>query len=233
LALWYVRLRTCRTKNSVSLLHLFHLFTQLTLTPLLPTQQGTVTNPNGENANAVSAAAKAKKQKVFLRNNVDEDVSSHPTSSTASSTTQPQDPDGNSKRNITRKKSEFVFSTQGKRQGGAGKSKWAGQDDGSDQTGLERHRNGRVKLDKNDPLYDSEDDDDRYVLVSGSQESGGEELMSTHLNNSHSPPRHSYDPNFQRVIIGPKLLLAEFKLRLIDSIREYFLSGDTSEVIHR
>lgn len=85
--------------------------------------------------------------------------------------------DGSSKRNITRKKNEFSYDNKNKKQGGHGKNKW--QDvEGSSGT--------RVKLDRKDPLYDSEDEDKNYVLVSGSVES--DSYMGS------SPPRHSYDP---------------------------------------
>ena len=83
-----------------------------------------------------------------------------------------------------------------------------------------------MKLDKRDPLYDSEDEDKNYVLVSGSVES------DSYMGGA-SPPRHSYDPERRRQVIGPLLTLSEFKIRLADALREYFLSGDTQECLQR
>ena len=73
-------------------------------------------------------------------------------------------------------------------------------------------------LDENDPLYD-QTEDERYILSS-----------SNGLDNGRKDA-NAYDPVADSVVYGPLLTLAEFKLRLADSIKEYFDSADADEVI--
>jgi len=73
-------------------------------------------------------------------------------------------------------------------------------------------------LDHNDPLYDTVDDDD-YILVSGEASYSG------------SPGRHNYDPEHRRIVLGPQMLLSEFKRRCISILDELFSSEDVGEAI--
>jgi len=72
-------------------------------------------------------------------------------------------------------------------------------------------------IDKNDPLYD-ETKEGKYILSGG----GGDLADET--------PSGYYESE-GKAIYGPMLTLPEFKIRLAESIREYFDSGDADEVI--
>jgi len=73
-------------------------------------------------------------------------------------------------------------------------------------------------LDHNDPLYDATDDDD-YILVSGEASYSG------------SPGRHNYDTEHRRIVLGPQMLLSEFKRRCNSILDELFSSEDVDEAI--
>jgi len=68
-------------------------------------------------------------------------------------------------------------------------------------------------VDKDDPLYDEEQD--AYILSSGAvtQNATG------------------YNEVVEKKVYGPLLTLAEFKLQMADALREYFDSADSDEVI--
>ena len=72
-------------------------------------------------------------------------------------------------------------------------------------------------VDVNDPLYD-ETEEGKYIL------SGGDALIG------EEEPSGYYESE-GKAIYGPMLTLPEFKIRLAESIREYFDSGDSDEVI--
>ena len=144
-----------------------------------------------------------------------------------------------SKRNILRKG----------RGAGSGKVKakhGQGVDDGSTYDDV---------MDPGDPCYDLQEQDDNYILVSGdadqamlssspgqggggsswgSRGSGGgsygEKGFLGRQAQGSSPPRRSYDPNLQRVVIGPAMVLSEFKRRVTGAIEEYFSSEDIDEL---
>lgn len=123
--------------------------------------------------------------------------------------------EGSSRRNITRKKSDKEagnFDASKKKQGGAGKGKWRqdSMDGGYDEEPL--------KLDKNDPLYDDNDLDSSFVLSSAPDAVA-------------SKSKSGYDPIVSRAVMGPMLTLSEFKIRVTESLREYFDSGDADEFI--
>lgn len=116
---------------------------------------------------------------------------------------------GSARRNITRKKSgaaEGNYDSRNKKQGGHGKGQW---DDLMDGT-LDEYVGS---LNENDPLYD-EVEEARYILSAGG--TAGEEPI--------------FDDD-GKPIYGPMLTLPEFKIRLAESIREYFDSADSDEVI--
>lgn len=118
---------------------------------------------------------------------------------------------GSARRNITRKKSgvsEGKYDSRNKKQGGHGKGKWDQLMDGSLDDYVE-------EIDEDDPLYD-EAEHSKYIL------SGGGEGLD---------PTGQYDENTERAIYGAMLTLPEFKIRLAESIREYFDSADSDEVI--
>lgn len=123
--------------------------------------------------------------------------------------------EGSSRRNITRKKSDKEagnFDSSKKKQGGAGKGKWRqdSMDGGYDDEPLE--------LDRNDPLYDDDDLNSSYVLSSAPDAKSGKS-------------KSGYDPIVSRAVLGPMLTLPEFKIRVTESLREYFDSGDADEFI--
>lgn len=173
---------------------------------------GRVHNPSGEGVNAISSQVKKKTAKLTNGSNnlADEDkdkvhkASEHETKVKET---------GSSRRNITRKKggNENIHDSKKKKQGGAGKGKWDERYDGSDAL-LESD-----VLDKNDPLYDDFEDETRYVLT-GAVVGDGEAL-------------NGYDPATERAVYGPMLTLSEFKIRISESIKEYFDSADADEVI--
>lgn len=175
---------------------------------------GKVHNPSGEGVNAISSQVKKKTAKLTngSNNSVVEDkdkvhkVSEHETQVKET---------GSSRRNITRKKggNENIHDSKKKKQGGAGKGKWDERFDGSDAL------IDPDVLDKNDPLYNDFEDETQYVLTgSGAVVGDGETL-------------NGYDPATERAVYGPMLTLSEFKIRISESIKEYFDSADADEVI--
>lgn len=87
--------------------------------------------------------------------------------------------------------------------------------------------NSPTTVDVHDPLYQPEVDDDpnSYVLSSGGGGSGGsgEKTMMKRMSSGTS--------NDIITIAGPLLTLNEFKIRISDTIREYFDSSDVNEVV--
>lgn len=77
-------------------------------------------------------------------------------------------------------------------------------------------------LDPGDPLYDP-CDDDNYILVS--------EDASAQNGTARSPPRHNYDPEHRRMVLGPMFTLKEFKRRVVEILIEFFSSEDVDETI--
>lgn len=139
----------------------------------------------------------------------------HKESEAAAETKQAEDHDtkvkdaGTARRNITRKKSgaaEGNYDNRNKKQGGHGKGKWSELNDGT----LDEYVGS---LNENDPMYD-ETVEGRYILSGG-----GDEEEPTFIDAEGKP------------IYGPMLTLPEFKIRLAESIREYFDSADSDEVI--
>jgi len=127
---------------------------------------------------------------------------------------------GSVRRNITRKKTDpaaaGTFDSKNKKQGGAGKGKWDPLD-GADEVELS-------KLDKNDPLYDEEDAEGKYILSSADAD-------TPYTNGGDSNNPTGYDEVAQKVVYGPMLTLPEFKIRVIDTVREYYDSADADEVV--
>ena len=165
--------------------------------------KGKVHNPTGEGVRAVNTKVQAKAQK--LKSN---QVAADTTEPDESHETKVKDV-GTARRNITRKKSgasEGAFDSSKKKQGGHGKGKWKDFTDGS----LEDYAG--EPLNEDDPLYD--ETEDRYILSSGD--------MTTEPTGFHEDGKAIY---------GPMLTLMEFKIRLAESIREYFDSADSDEVI--
>lgn len=162
-------------------------------------------NPTGEGVRAVSSQVQNRVAK--LRNNQPPGGAAN---SGANHETKVKEV-GSARRNITRKKSgvnEGKFDSRNKKQGGHGKGKWSEIMDGS----LDDYEE---PMDENDPLYD-EAENGKYIL------SGGGEVLD---------PTGQYDANTAKAIYGPMLTLPEFKIRLAESVREYFDSADSDEVI--
>ncbi|GMI30457.1 hypothetical protein TeGR_g9113 [Tetraparma gracilis] len=163
---------------------------------------GAVHNPSGGGVAAVSSLARAKASKVAAK-------SAAAASGEGGALPLPIGDDG--KREKKGKKNPFAVENAHKKQGGLGKGKW--------------NTSGAVDapapLSKDDPMYDSEEDEQGVVLVSGGDVHQG----------VGSPPRHSYDTNLQRMVYGPKLTLAEYKRQLSTSLLELFTSSDIPEAL--
>lgn len=122
--------------------------------------------------------------------------------------------EGSSRRNITRKKSDGAnYDAKNKKQGGSGKGKWSNDVDAIFDDEL-------PDLDKNDPLYDDNDVNSSYFLSSAPAAANGDDSTPS-----------GYDPVAERAVFGPMLTLSEFKIRVLESLREYFDSGDAGEFI--
>jgi len=166
---------------------------------------GKVHNPSGGGVRAISEKVKSKTQKIR------EQAALAPETD-GSHETKVKDI-GSSRRNITRKKSsttEGTYDSRNKKQGGHGKGKWSTILDGS----LDDYPE---PIDINDPLYD-ETTEGKYILSGG-----GADLVDEQPSGYHESEG--------KAIYGPMLTLPEFKIRLAESIREYFDSGDADEVI--
>mmetsp|Transcript_2748 Transcript_2748/g.3654 ORF Transcript_2748/g.3654 Transcript_2748/m.3654 type:complete len:444 (+) Transcript_2748:206-1537(+) len=168
---------------------------------------GRVNNPTGAGVRAVSS--QVKKKTSSLNGNDSAGGSNHKNSEHETKVKEV----GTSRRNIIRKKggNEHLYDGKKKKQGGAGKGKWDEQLDGSDALHTSE------AIDKDDPIYDNFEDETKYVL------SGGNDTLAEEEN--------GYDPVADRVVYGPMLTLSEFKIRVSESIKEYFDSADSDEVI--
>ena len=69
-------------------------------------------------------------------------------------------------------------------------------------------------IDKDDPNFDDFAEESKYILSSSN---GAEHIDETRVDD--------------RIIYGPHLTLSEFKIRVCETIKEYFDSGDAHEVI--
>lgn len=182
---------------------------------------GKVHNPSGEGVRATSLHVKKKTAKLNgnhhtngKTNTVDvvvgkvHKISEHETKVKEA---------GSSRRNITRKKggNEQLYDNKKKKQGGAGKGKWDERYDGSDVL------DDPDALDKNDPLYNDFEDETKYVLTTTSDAVVENGEMGA----------NGYDPVAERAVYGPMLTLSEFKIRVSESIKEFFDSADADEVI--
>jgi hypothetical protein len=156
--------------------------------------------------------------------NIHHDNNNHSTKTSDNGLYDTKVKDGTAKRNIVRKKTADKdsghFNSVHKKYGGHGKSQW--QDSMMDPSyAIE------IPIDEKDPIYDEAEDLDRYILVSSS---GTTNNGNGTLNNQEVLKRR-YDPNTSRAIYGPLLTLSEFKVQLVECIKEYFDSCDTDEVI--
>jgi len=184
---------------------------------------GAVHNPSGAGVAATSSFVKAKVQKIAsISSSPPGDGVENPrrrsrgdSISSTSETNKAEKEAGSSKRNIQRKKSAYAHESKFKKQGGHGKSAWNKYNhDESDYYD--------APVDRDDPNYDSEEDDGRYILTSDGYDIGA---------NPSSPPRYSYDPSMRKMIAGPRLTLSEFKIRASEAISEYFTSGEVEECL--
>lgn len=170
------------------------------------TTMGKVHNPSGEGI----PIKKIKPVSVSIS-------SALPPTTVASSSVNPTKPledhetkvveSGSARRNIIRKKSDNGINQ--KKHGGSGKGKWKHAMDGSDQA--------PIPISKDDPLYD-ELESDPYVL--SSTPASLEESSKT-----------AYDTSTTKPIYGPLLTLPEFKIRIRQSLQEYFDSGNPQEFV--
>lgn len=182
----------------------------------LSIRQGKVHNPTGEGVRAVSAQVQLKSAKL-TRQLTDPETDDTPPPMAQISVRKTDDletkvkEDGSSRRNIIRKKTTVAdgnYSAKNKKQGGHGKGKWDDLMDGSLDEFV-------PAMDENDPLYD-ETEQAPYILSSGG---AGDKLDGI------------YHAHSDRPIYGNLLTLPEFKIRLMESLREYFDSADGDEVI--
>ena len=77
-----------------------------------------------------------------------------------------------------------------------------------------------LELDKDDPLYDEEAADNKYILTTAED----------------AIPADGEDPTLMdgitdRKVYGPMLTLAEFKLQVAEAVKEYFDASDADEVL--
>jgi len=168
---------------------------------------GKVHNPTGEGVKAISTHVQKKTMKA---NGVDESKS-HKTSEHETKVKEV----GSARRNITRKKggNEQLHNNKNKKQGGAGKGQWDDLYDGSDAL------DDPDALTEDDPLYNDFEDETKYVLTASSDAIGNNEVAN------------GFDPVAERAVYGPMLTLSEFKIRISESIKEFFDSADADEVI--
>lgn len=100
--------------------------------------------------------------------------------------------------------------------GGGKKGQWNVIDDGTMDYDLD-----------ND--YDSaDDDDDDFILVSE-----GVEALTVNGKPDLSKVHSYYDEELERIVIGPAMILSEFKRQVCDILNEYFESEDLEEVEDR
>lgn len=184
------------------------------------TTMGKVHNPTGEGVRAISKSITAKENP-----NPDDTNSggahpgphrAHHQHTDVEHETKVKDV-GSARRNITRKKSDGAatgnYDSKNKKHGGAGKGKWNGSLDGSDHV--------PVPISKDDPLYEDDDVDSSYVLSSPAE--------NVEVINGSQPT--GYDPVASKAVYGPMYTLPEFKIRVRESLLEYFDSGDVGEFI--
>mmetsp|Transcript_25065 Transcript_25065/g.37479 ORF Transcript_25065/g.37479 Transcript_25065/m.37479 type:complete len:466 (+) Transcript_25065:343-1740(+) len=190
---------------------------------------GKVHNPSGEGVKAISSHVQKKTAKLNgnakgngnISSNATVNVNANANTVELGRTHKANEHEtkvkevGSSRRNITRKKggNEQLYDSKKKKQGGAGKGKWDDRYDGSDVL-MEPDA-----LDKNDPLYNDFEDETKYIL------SATNDAVET------SDTANGFDPDTERAIYGPLLTLSEFKIRVSESIKEYFDSADADEVI--
>lgn len=170
---------------------------------------GKVHNPSGGGVRAISSHVQKKTAKLNGHN-----VESGRAHKVNEHETKVKE-EGTSRRNITRKKggNEQLYDNKNKKQGGHGKGKWDECYDGSDAL------HNPEDLDKNDPLYNDFEDETKYVLTTTSDAVGNGEGAN------------GFDPVAERAVYGPMLTLSEFKIRVSESIKEFFDSADADEVI--
>ena len=128
--------------------------------------------------------------------------------------------EGTAKRNIVRKKTADKdsgnFNSAHKKYGGHGKSQW-------EDSMMDPSYAVEIPIDEKDPIYDEAEDLERYILVSSNAGMNG--------TNTNGADKRGFDPATSRAIYGPLLTLCEFKVQLLEGIKEYFDSCDTDEVI--
>lgn len=161
-------------------------------------------NPTGEGVRAVSSQVQTKVEKFKLHQAEVEAAVVDVTHETKVKD------EGTARRNIIRKKSgasEGNFDSRNKKQGGHGKGKWSDILDGSLDDYVE-------PMDENDPLYD-ETQAGRYILTGGGDVAEPSGFLQQE----------------GKAIYGNMLTLPEFKIRVMEALREYFDSADSDEVI--
>ena len=179
--------------------------------------QGKVRNPTGEGVRAISSHVQLKTAKLQREVELDPETTEAAPPVKQVSVHKKDDHEtqvkevGSSRRNIIRKKTTAAdgnYNVKSKKQGGHGKGQWGPFLDGSLDEFV-------PAMDERDPLYD-ETEQAPYILSNGGT---GEKLDGIY--HSHS----------ERPIYGNLLTLPEFKIRLTESLREYFDSADGDEVI--
>ena len=185
--------------------------------------QGRVHNPTGEGIRPVSSQAHAKATKVAER--MTEATTSSESSASLNTNGDNGQYDtkvkeGTAKRNIVRKKTADKdsgnFNSAHKKYGGHGKSQW-------EDSMMDPSYAVEIPIDEKDPIYDEAEDLERYILVSSNAGMNG--------TNTNGADKRGFDPATSRAIYGPLLTLCEFKVQLLEGIKEYFDSCDTDEVI--
>lgn len=197
---------------------------------------GKVHNPSGEGVKAISVEVKKTKQKHQEKHK----DAQHPQHAELHETKVGKE--GSSKRNIQRKKTDGRdsgnFDSRNKKQGGHGKGQWKEELENLDDTDY------TAVLNEKDPLYD-ELQEKNYILSSATTAStatnGGVAVSGAAAEESaHGEDgapgdvglrKTGFDPVHGKSIYGPLLTNSEFKIQLLECLKEYFDSCDADEVI--
>jgi hypothetical protein len=173
---------------------------------MLLTIQGKLRNPSGEGVRAISGQAKAKAAKHAANGTNGKKEEEHETAVK----------EGTAKRNITRRKTSDSdtgnYDSSKKKQGGHGKGEWGLQDS------MDHNYSDDEPIDENDPIYDAAEDS-KYIL------------SSTGTSQEANADKRGYDPATSKAVYGPMLTKSEFKMQLMECLKEYFDSCDSDEVI--
>uniref|UniRef100_A0A7S1UZL9 MI domain-containing protein n=1 Tax=Grammatophora oceanica TaxID=210454 RepID=A0A7S1UZL9_9STRA len=197
---------------------------------------GKVHNPSGQGVRAVSSQVQNKTLKMQQQQKAAAAATPPiPTKVETTNTTHHHDTkvkeEGSSRRNIVRKKTTAAdgnYDSRNKKQGGHGKGQW-----NHDQLSSYYAEEEELPMDRKDPLYD--ETKDRFILTSGSTAVVDNPVVAALDGGGDADPiiagKNGYHAPTNKAIYGPLLTLPEFKIRLAETLKEYFDSADAEEVV--